>query len=352
MPYCERHAIETPHKCPRCTVEKREKTMMERYGARSALLSDQFKEKKKATSLERFGVEHGSQTEHCKQKTKETNLLRYGVEHSLQSAEIRAKGTATMVELYGVEHSCQSEEIREKRVQTYRERYGVDSPLQNKEILQRRKNTNMERYQTEEVLQNQGIRDRISQTMIDTYGAANPLHCESIKLKKDQTCEERYGHKDIMRNTEMFEKVANRGYKRKEFVLPSGAVIMYQGYEDVAWKVLLSSLAETDITNDPKLIPTFIYEWEGKTHRYYPDVYVETQRRIIEVKSTYTYRTELGKNRAKRDQVMADGYAFEFWICSKTGVLYVLHGDEEEEVVVAAVATVEEDISEEEIVEE
>ena len=130
---------------------------------------------------------------------------------------------------------------------------------------------------------------------------------------------------------------------------------MYQGYEDVAWKVLLSTLKETEITNDPKLIPTFIYEWEGKTHRYYPDLYVETQRRIIEVKSTYTYRTELGKNRAKRDQVMADGYTFEFWICSKTGVLHVLHGDEEEEAVmaaVAAVATVEEEISEEEISEE
>ena len=127
---------------------------------------------------------------------------------------------------------------------------------------------------------------------------------------------------------------------------------MCQGYEDVAWRVLLSTLKETEITNDHKRIPTFIYEWEGKTHRYYPDLYVETQRRIIEVKSTYTYRTELGKNRAKRDQVMADGYTFEFWICSKTGVLHVLHGDEEEPVLEAALATMEEEISEEEIVEE
>jgi hypothetical protein len=46
---------------------------------------------------------------------------------------------------------------------------------------------------------------------------------------------------------------------------------------------------------------------------------------------------------------MADGYTFEFWICSKTGVLYVLHGDEEEVVVAAvdaAVANVEEEIEE------
>ena len=47
---------------------------------------------------------------------------------------------------------------------------------------------------------------------------------------------------------------------------------------------------------------------------------------------------------------MVDGYTFEFWICSKKEVLYVLHGDEEEDVVVAAVeeeATVEEDDMEE-----
>ena len=104
---------------------------------------------------------------------------------------------------------------------------------------------------------------------------------------------------------------------------------MVQGYEHVAWNILLVSLAETDITNDPKCIPTFIYEWNGTTHRYYPDLYVETQRRIIEVKSTYTYRKELEKNRAKRNQVMADGYMFELWICSKTKVLQILHGDEE-----------------------
>lgn len=299
---------------------------MERYGAKNALLTDQFKEKKKKTSIEKYGVAHSFASESVKQKIKETNLLRYGVEYSLQSEEIRAKGTATMMELYGVEHASQSDELKDKRVQTYRERYGVDSPLQNKDVLQRRKKTNLERYQTEEVLQHQGIRNRIAQTMIDTYGAVNPLHCESIKLKKDQTCEERYGHKDIMRNTEMFEKAAKNGYKRKELILPSGAAIMYQGYENIAWNVLLSTIEETEITNDPKCMPLFIYEWGEKTHRYYPDLYVISQRRIIEVKSLYTYRKELDKNQAKRDQVLADGYAFEFWICSKEKVLHVLHG--------------------------
>ena len=30
MPYCEKHNIE--NRCTKCSVEKREKTMMERYG--------------------------------------------------------------------------------------------------------------------------------------------------------------------------------------------------------------------------------------------------------------------------------------------------------------------------------
>lgn len=37
--YCEKHKIESPYKCKKCSVEKRENTMMKRYGVRSALHS-------------------------------------------------------------------------------------------------------------------------------------------------------------------------------------------------------------------------------------------------------------------------------------------------------------------------
>jgi hypothetical protein len=46
MNYCEKHNIESKYKCVKCTVEKREATMLERYNVRSALHSKEIKEKK------------------------------------------------------------------------------------------------------------------------------------------------------------------------------------------------------------------------------------------------------------------------------------------------------------------
>jgi len=52
MPFCDKHAIESIHKCVKCTVEKREATMIARYGVKSALQNSEIKKKKDDTSLE------------------------------------------------------------------------------------------------------------------------------------------------------------------------------------------------------------------------------------------------------------------------------------------------------------
>ena len=54
MPYCEKHNIESQYKCTKCAVEKREQTMMNKYGVRSALHSKEIKDKKDATCLHLF----------------------------------------------------------------------------------------------------------------------------------------------------------------------------------------------------------------------------------------------------------------------------------------------------------
>ena len=321
MPFCEKHQVESPHKCVRCTVEKREATMLRKHGVKNALQSKALKEKKDKTCLEKYGDVVPSKTEEIKTKIKENNMAKHGVESTLQLAEVREKGRQTMLERYQVEHAIQSDEIKQRRVETNLEKFGTESPLQNPEILAKRKKTNMARHGVEEVLQLPEMQERIRQTMTETHGAANPLQCPAIKEKKDKTCEERYGDRDIMHNPEIFEKVVKNSFKRKEFTLPSGAVITYQGYEDVALRELLQTLQESEIVNDVKKMPKFMYEFEGKEHRYYPDIYIPSQRRIIEVKSKYTYEKELAQNQCKKQQVEQDGYQFEFWICDKKAVV-------------------------------
>ncbi len=80
-------------------------------------------------------------------------------------------------------------------------------------------------------------------------------------------------------------------------------------------------MKESDFTNDVKLMPKFTYQFGGKSHRYYPDLYIPSQKKIIEVKSPYTYNKQLEQNNCKKDQVVQDGYTFEFWICSKKDII-------------------------------
>lgn len=324
MTYCEKHNISSEHKCKKCTVEKREQTMLARYGTRSALHCEAIKNKKDNTCLNKYGNSVVSKTDYAKDKVKSTNLLKYGVEHTLQVPDVREKGKDTMLEKYGVEYAIQSSEIKQKRIDTNIERFGTENALQNAEILAKRKNTNLERYGTEEVLSLHEIQDKIKNTMIEIYGAANPLQCTIIKGKKDKTCEERYGDKDIMKNAEIFEKVVKNSYKKKFYTLPSGKIIQYQGYENVALDNLLITLKEDDITNDVKLMPKIIYKFNDKQHRYYPDIYIASQKRIIEVKSNYTYNKQLDQNICKKLQAISDGYQFEFWICNKKAIERIL----------------------------
>jgi len=321
MGHCEKHNLTTKYKCPKCTVEKREATMLARYGAKAALHCSSIKEKREKTCLEKFGTKDIlNVNKEVKQKKKETMLKKYGVECSLQVKEVREKGKKRMKELYDVEFAIQNKDILKKRVETNISKFGVENPLQSKEVLSRRRKTNLARYGTEEVLKIPEIQEQIRQTMTDMYGAPNPLQCPDIKARKDNTCEEKYGDKNIMTNAEIFQKVVKNSYKKKEYTLPSGNTIVYQGYEDVAFNDLLKEIREDEFTNDVKQMPKIMYEYGGKTHRYYPDIYIPSQNRFIEVKSHYTYHRYIEQNKAKEKQMLENGYAFEFWICTKNNI--------------------------------
>lgn len=323
---CDIHQLYSLHNCPQCVVAKREATMIQRHGVRSALLSKDIMDKKNATSLERYDVLIPTQAKQIKEKIAKTNLKKYGSTCALQNKNVKKKALETMVERYGVEHACQSQEMLDKRVKTYQERYGTDNPLQNKTILEKRKETNRDRYGTDEVLKNKEILEQIRQTMIEKYDAPNPLQVKEIKAKKDATCERLYGNSVIMHVPELFEKKTANAFARKPFTMPSGKIIHYQGYEDVALCELLKTFSEEDIINDIKEMPKIMYEIHGKSCRYYADIYLPSQNKIIEVKSLYTYQFQQEKNNCKRNAAIQQGFNFEFWICDPKKVVLRTQG--------------------------
>lgn len=320
MPHCEKHNITSEHSCKKCTIEKREATMLKRYGTKSALQCPDIKQKRENTCLNKYGNIVPTKVQQVKDKMVETTRKKYGVDYTLQLDAIREKGKKTMMEKYNVEHALQNKDLLQKRNETNLELFGVENPLQNHEIIQKRKQTNLLIYGKEEVLQVPQIQEQIRNTMTNLYGASNPLQCISIKKKKDDTCEERYGDKDIMHNSKIFEKVIKNSFKRKDYILPSGKIISYQGYENIAFDELLKTINENDFTNDVKLMPIIIYEYNGKKKRYYPDIYLPSQNRFIEVKSDYTFKRYLAQNAAKQSQMFKDGYLFEIWICTTKNI--------------------------------
>jgi len=103
-------------------------------------------------------------------------------------------------------------------------------------------------------------------------------------------------------------------YLFKNYKMPSGNNIRIQGYEHIALDELVKKYQELDIITERKKVPTIKYTFKNKQLRYYPDIYIVSENKIIEVKSTWTYNINLIKNIHKALAVRKLGYDFEFWI--------------------------------------
>jgi len=68
-------------------------------------------------------------------------------------------------------------------------------------------------------------------------------------------------------------------------------------------------------------MPEIWYEFEGQKRRYYPDVYIPHQNRIIEVKSKFTFENNKEINLLKSLACKDLGYNFEFRIYENNGKL-------------------------------
>jgi hypothetical protein len=100
----------------------------------------------------------------------------------------------------------------------------------------------------------------------------------------------------------------------KDYTFPSEKLIRIQGYENLALDELVKRYSEEDILTDRNDMPKIMYEFKGKTLRYYPDIYIKSENKIIEVKSTYTYKVTLIKNMIKSLSTRKLKYDFEFWV--------------------------------------
>jgi hypothetical protein len=123
-------------------------------------------------------------------------------------------------------------------------------------------------------------------------------------------------------NEDVMYKTSKNAYKLKEYTLPSGQIITYQGYENFALDELIiyEKIDESDIITGCKNVPVIWYNDEsGKKHRHYVDIFIPSQNRCIEVKSLWTFQKQKNIIFLKQNAAKELGYLYEIWIYDSKG---------------------------------
>ncbi len=296
------------------------KTNLEKYGVEYTTQCKEVRDKAKKTNLEKYGFEVPSQCKEIKDKAKKTNLEKYGVDNAYKCKEFQDKAKKTNIEKYGVEYTSQCKEIQDKIKRSNIQKFGVEVPTQCKEIRDKTKKTNLERYGVEVPTQCKEIRDKAKKTNLERYGVEVPTQSKEIQDKIKATNIKKYGVERPTQNEEVFAKAQKNAKKFKDFTMPSGTIRQVQGYEPFALRDLLQTdIKEEEILTERQEVPRIKYSTGEKDRYYFPDIFIPHQNRLIEVKSTWTYKCKTDFVKQKGEAATAAGYNYELWIYDGKG---------------------------------
>jgi hypothetical protein len=95
-----------------------------------------------------------------------------------------------------------------------------------------------------------------------------------------------------MKNPEYIDYMLKKAFTFKKYILPSGKIIQYQYYENKKFDKLIinEKINESDIITGIKNIPQIYYNFLNNKRRvHFVDIFILSQNRYIEVKSTWTF---------------------------------------------------------------
>ena len=188
--------------------------------------------------------------------------------------------------------------------------------------IEKVKQTNIKKFGVEYPAQNKEVREKMKATTFKNYGVFNASQSDTIKAKKVESCLKNYGCENPMHNTEIVIKLSKNAYKLKEYILPSGKIIKVQGYEPFALNELITidNITEDDIITGCGNVPKIIYyDEEQKEHHHYVDIYIPSQNKMIEVKSTWTAEKKKDCIFLKQNACKEQGYLYEIWVYNDKG---------------------------------
>jgi hypothetical protein len=199
-------------------------------------------------------------------------------------------------------------------------KYGVENISQLEEIKNKKKETTLKNYGVEHNSQCQEIKDKKIKTCLKNNGVEYPQQSEELRNKSRETCLLNFGVEHPSQNKELMEKIYKNCYKSKSFIFPSGNKIKCQGYEPFALEELIKNIHENDIVTGCKNVPIIWYnDATSKKHRHYVDIFIPSQNKCIEVKSTWTIQNKSGNIFEKQNAAKDLGYKYEIWVYDNKG---------------------------------
>lgn len=224
------------------------------------------------------------------------------------------KRKKTCIEKYGVEHATMLESIKEKTKETNRRKYNSDYHLSTSNYRNRLKKILMYKYGVDNISKLDIIKEKKKVKSLNK----TPREKKLIREKYRNTILERYGVEHLSQDSDFLENVLKKSFSHKSYRLPSGKVISLQGYEPNIMDYLLKYYEEDDILYTNKSIEGKIgkifYKNKNRLSRYFPDLYIISENKIIEVKSTFTYNLDIDKNNLKKEECLNRGIMFDFMI--------------------------------------
>jgi hypothetical protein len=162
------------------------------------------------------------------------------------------------------------------------------------------------------------VKDLKEQVSMEKYGAPCHLSTPEFQIKNKNTNLERYGVEHNMQRPEVLKKNMAAQYRLKPFAFPSGKVFMVQGYEPQALGWLLNSgYPESEISLE---IPSIKYRLK-RNSVYFADIYLPNTNTLVEVKSSWTVKRDIDRNKAKFDASVKAGYNHWLLVMDKKGNL-------------------------------
>jgi hypothetical protein len=269
------------------------------------------------------------------------------IEFECKCGQENSKSFRALIENAGAKCKDCSELVRkDKHEKTCIENYGVSNPMQSKDVAQKIKiSTNtftVERlkeslgdnlvgeYDPTTIGRDSNIRFKCY--CCDEEGekpfrmieeSIGPFCKECTWVAKDylikKSLKENYDVEYSLQHPAFNDKASAKGRLLKPYTTPGGNVLMYQGYEHLALDLLfMQDYDENDIINEKQNVPHIWWvDADGQEHRYYVDIYLKSENRMIEVKSDYRYEKDKDKLEFVWRTCVAEGFTYEVWIFNK-----------------------------------